>query len=259
MGEDKQLSGLVAIITGGASGIGRGICLEFAARGAEVAVVDIDANGGARVAGENGGQGGRAIDLVADVRRHHEVAGAVHQALDRFGRVDILVNCAGKNDYRDVAETTLEDWEDIRSTNLDGAWYFSRAVIPAMRQHDGGKIINIGSGAAIRGIPQSIPYTASKHGLVGMTRALAVDLGPDQINVNCICPGAIDTPLLRKVGSEAYIAEEKRRYPLGRLGKVEDVVKAALFLASSDSDWITGIVLPVDGGLTSSIRAENKR
>jgi NAD(P)-dependent dehydrogenase (short-subunit alcohol dehydrogenase family) len=257
MSENNRLNGKVAIITGGASGMGRGMCLEFSAQGAAIAVVDINVEGATRVAEEIEEHGGRAMVLEVDVRNPQEVTQATARALDRFGTIDILVNCAGVNEYKDPEETSNDDWENIRSIILDGAWYFSSAVIPVMKKNKKGKIVNIGSGAAIRGVPQSVPYTASKHGLVGMTRALAVDLGPSQVNVNCICPGAIDTPLLRKVGTDAYIEEEIKRYPLGRLGSIADVVKAALFLVSPDSDWITGIVLSVDGGLTSCIRVKN--
>lgn len=257
MVENGRLDGKVAIITGGASGMGRGICLEFASQGAAVVIADINAEGAVRVAEEIQNGHAQAMALEVDARNHKMVTEAVDRALDRFGKVDVLVNCAGINKLKDPEETSIDDWENIRSTILDGAWYFSKAVIPSMKKNRSGKIVNIGSGAALQGIPQSVPYTAAKHGLLGLTRALAVDLGPYQINVNCICPGAVDTPLLKTLATDAYRNEELKRYPLGRLGKIEDVAKAALFLASSDSDWITGIALPVDGGLTSCIRVEN--
>ena len=257
MMERGRLCGNVAIITGGASGMGRGISREFASQGASVVIADINADGAVQVAEEIQNQHARAMVLEVDVRNHKMVTEAVEHIVEQFGKVDVLVNCAGVNQLLDPEETTIETWENIRSTILDGAWYFAKAVIPFMKKNRNGKIVNIGSGAAVQGIPQSVPYTASKHGLLGLTRALAVDLGPYQINVNCICPGAVETPLLKRLATDTYRHEELKRYPLGRLGKIEDVAKAALFLASSDSDWITGIALPVDGGLTSCIRVKN--
>ena len=257
MNQRSRLEGKVAIITGGASGMGRGMCLEFASQGATIGIADINSKGATQVAEEIQEQGGQASVLEVDVRSHQMVMEVVAKALEQFETFDILVNCAGLNEFRNFEETTIEHWENIRSINLDGAWYFSKAVAPIMMKNQTGKIVNIGSGAAIQGIPQSVPYVTSKHGVVGLTRALAVDLGPYHINVNCICPGTVDTPLLRQAATEAYRVAEVKRYPLGRLGKVSDIVKAALFLVSSDSDWITGIVLPVDGGLTSCIRVKN--
>jgi len=255
--KNGKLAEKVAIITGGASGMGRGMCLEFASQGALIGVADVNKEGATRVAEEVQGLGGQAIALEVDVREHKKVEEAVAKIFERFGTCDILANCAGFNQFRDFKDTTIDHWEYVRSINLDGTWYFSKAVAPIMMENLTGKILNIGSGAAIQGIPQAIPYATSKHGVVGLTRALAVDLGPYNINVNCICPGTIETPMLKQAASEAYKVAELPRYPLGRLGEISDVVKAALFLVSSDADWVTGVVLPVDGGLTSCIRVRN--
>ncbi len=245
----KRLPNRVAIITGGASGIGEGICLEFASQGAAIAIADNNAEGANSVVEKIEELGQRAVALKVDVRDHRQVKEAVAKALKSFDTIDILVNCAGVNQFRLAWEYEVEEWEYVRSVNLDGAWYFCQAVIPEMMRTRGGKIVNIGSGSAIRATPKAAPYVISKHGLAGLTKALAVDLGPYNINVNCICPASIDTPLLRKGTSPGYRKAMTDRLPLGRLGKVSDISKAALFLVSSDADWITGAIIPVDGGL----------
>lgn len=239
----------VVVVTGGASGIGEGMCLEFASNGATVVVADKNAEGAEAMVKKIEQQDGNALALEVDVGNRQQVADAVAKTLDCFGTIDILVNCAGINKFKMAHEFSAKEWENIKSVNLDGPWNFCQAVIPEMMRKKAGKIVNIGSGSAIRATPNAAPYVITKHGLAGLTKALAVDLGAYNINVNCICPASIDTPLLRKGTSEAYREAMTNRLPLGRLGKVSDITKAALFLVSPDSDWITGVILPVDGGL----------
>ncbi len=252
-----RLSDKVAIVTGGASGIGRGISLEFASQGAVVAIADINAQGAVKVADEIHELGGEAIALEVDICDYRKVTAAAAQALERFGRIDVLVNNAGWNKPLLPEEYTIDLWEKTLAINLEGGWYFCQAVIPHMMKKRSGKIINIGSGAGILGTPKAAPYIIAKHGVSGLTRALACDLGPYNINVNCICPGSVETPLLYEVLTPQNRQAILNQYPMPRLGKPSDIAKAALFLASADADWITGVILPVDGGLTCCIRARH--
>ena len=182
---------------------------------------------------------------------------AAASTLERFGAIDILVNCAGWNQFRSVEDYTQDYWQKIRAVNLDGPWNFCTAVMPAMMKQKSGKIVNISSAAGYLGVPNAAPYSTSKLGVIGLTRALAVDLARHNINVNCICPASIETPLLDEATGSKFKAAMIDRIPLGRLGKPVDISKAVLFLAGPDSDWITGVVLPVDGGLTCCLRAHH--
>ena len=206
------------------------------------------------------GAGGVAIGVHTtqfDIRDPERVTETVAQTVAQFGTVDILVNCAGWNMFQAVEEVTAEEWEKIRSVNLDGSWFFSQAVAPEMKKKRSGKIINVGSAAGILAIPKAAPYSIAKHAVVGLTRAFAVELGPHNITVNCVCPTSVDTPLLRESTTPAFRADITRRIPLRRLGKVSDMAKACLFLASADADFISGVILPVDGGLTCCLRAHH--
>lgn len=254
---DGQLRDKVAIVTGGASGMGEAICVEFAAEGAAIAIADLNLRGAETVIEQIRQLGGRGIALETDIADYQRVEQFVDRTLREFGTVDVLVNCAGINFFLSPDAITLEQWRQIMSTNLDGTWHFSKAVMPEMMRKRSGKIINIGSGGGILAIPKAAHYSASKAAVIGLTRALAVDLGGYNVNVNCICPGTVLTPLADKTLSPFFRAEQTKRTPLGRLGRPSDIAKAALFLASSASDWITGTVLPVDGGLTCCIRAHH--
>jgi len=251
------LTNQTAIVTGGGSGIGREICKEFARQGATVAIADINLTSARAVASEIETASGKAIAISMDVSDFDNVMLGVEEIHEAFERIDLLVNCAGVNVFEAPNLTSIDSWRKIRSINLDGAWHCCKAVMEPMMQRRKGKIINIGSVAAVSAIPKAVPYTASKHGLIGLTRALAVDLGPYNINVNCICPASVETPLLNRAVTKAFQDEIRKRMPLGRLGRPEDIAKAALFLGSSASDWITGVVLPVDGGLTCCLRSQH--
>lgn len=253
---DGKLKDKVAIVTGGASGLGEGICHEFAAQGARVVIADKNAEGGQSVAQEIEKRGGEASAVKLDVTDPGSVARAVSGIVERLGTIDILVNNVGWNSLKPAPDYTLEDWEKIRSLNLDGPWHVSKAVMPVLIRNGRGKIVNISSGSGILAQPNMSAYGTAKHGLVGMTKTLAVDLARYKINVNCICPATVETPLVMECTTQAYRDFQIERIPLGRLGKVEDIARAALFLASEDSDWITGAILPVDGGLTCCAMAQ---
>lgn len=252
-----RLLNAVAIVTGGASGIGHGIALEFAREGAAVAILDLNRAGADATVQEIEKEGGKAVAVTADVTDSGQVEKAIQSVADQLGDTSVLVNCAGFNQFAAAYELPAGLWEKIRSINLDGPWHCAKAVMPAMIRRHAGKILNISSGAGIRAIPKAAPYSAAKHGLIGLTRALALDLAPYGINVNCICPATVDTPLVRQAVSENFLRKVVETHPLARLGTVRDMARASVFLCSSDADWITGVVLPVDGGLTCGIRARH--
>ena len=222
---DKKLEDKVAIVTGGASGIGEGICHEFAVQGARVVIADKNEEGGKSVAQEIGKRGGAATVVKVDVTDPESVARAVESIVERLGTIDILVNNAGWNLLKPAPEYTLEDWEKIRSLNLDGPWHVSKAVMPVLIRNGRGKIVNISSGSGILAQPNMSVYGAAKHGLVGMTKTLAVDLARYKINVNCICPATVETPLAAKSVSQAYLDFQVQRIPMGRLGTVSDIAR----------------------------------
>jgi 2-hydroxycyclohexanecarboxyl-CoA dehydrogenase len=246
----ELLKNRVAIVTGGASGIGKAICFECARHGARIAVADLDPESAARAVSEIEDAGGTAHAVQVDVRDPSSTEAAAAAVCEHFGTIDILVNCAGINKFKRVDEFSVVEWESIRSVNLDGPWHFCQAVIPTMMAQRYGKIVNIASTAGIRATPHAAPYSTAKHGLIGLTRNLAVDLGLHGINANCVCPASVDSPLLRESTSDEYREKMVERLPLGRLGQATDIAKAVVFLASDDAAWITGAILPVDGGLS---------
>lgn len=248
-----RLAGKVTIVTGAASGIGEAIAACFGREGAAVVVADIDQSRGAAVARTITGNGGRAVFVRADVAVDEDVKGMITAATDRFGSLHVLVNNAGINLMRTAESATLEEWERCMAVDLKGAWLGAKHAIPQIRKAGGGSIINIASMHAFRTMRSCHPYAAAKGGVVSMTKSLAVDYGRDQIRVNAICPGAIETPLF-----EAYLREFPdpaetrarflRAYPILRFGTPEDVARLALFLASDESTFITGAAIPIDGG-----------
>lgn len=254
------LEGRVAIVTGGASGIGAAIVLAFLAEGSSVAIFDIDEVGAAGLARElenEPGSAGRVRAYRVDVTDTASVAAAVAAAVDHFKTISTVVNCAGLNRFAAPEDIGPDQWRRILAINLDGPWNVCSAALSELKRHGSGRIVNISSAAGLLGIPKAAHYTSAKHGLIGLTRALAVDLGPHNITVNCICPGTTLTPLVEAASSETFKVEAARRMPLGRLGRPEDIANAAVFLASDRASWITGATLAVDGGMTACIRAQH--
>jgi NAD(P)-dependent dehydrogenase (short-subunit alcohol dehydrogenase family) len=248
-----SLEGKVAMVTGAASGIGRGVSIRLGEMGAFVSVLDIDAKKGEETAAEIRSQGGEAFYAKCDVRSAADCRHAVETAISKWGRIDILCNCAGIAIRKDVVELTEDEWDRVLDITLKGIYLLSHEVVPHMIRAGGGSIINIGSGWSLKGGPRAAAYCAAKGGVVNLTRAMAIDHGKDNIRVNCVCPGDVDTPMLRsecaQLGEDAQsFMREAANRPLARVGTPDDVANAVLFLASPMSSWITGSAMVVDGG-----------
>jgi NAD(P)-dependent dehydrogenase (short-subunit alcohol dehydrogenase family) len=244
-----RLAGKVALVTGGASGIGRASALAFAAEGAAVAIADVRDGSGVVAAAE--AAGGSAISLRCDVTRSNEVVDAVRAVLERFGRIDVLMNSVGVYRPASIVDSTEEDFDVTFAVNVKSHYLCCREVLPRMLEAEAGSIINVASNGGIMGRPADPVYCASKHAIVGLTRALAVAHAASNVRVNALCPGPIDTPMLRGIGGadfEAMLPSYLASCPAARVGEASEVAAAAVFLASDESRFITGVALPVDGG-----------
>jgi NAD(P)-dependent dehydrogenase (short-subunit alcohol dehydrogenase family) len=237
----------VAIVTGGGQGIGEGIALRLAEEGAKTVIVDINLEPATEVVKAIEDKGGEAIVVQADISKKADVEGVVNEVLKRFGTIDILVNNAGISSSAFVTEITEEMWDRVLAVNLKGSFLMGQAVIPTMQEKEYGKIINIASGSIHGSAIKRCNYVSSKAGIIGLTRSLARELAPYRINVNCVSPGVIETPLAKRFIAE-NVPNPKEQIPLGRLGKPLDIANAVLFFASDESEWITGEYLSVGGG-----------
>jgi 2-deoxy-D-gluconate 3-dehydrogenase len=245
-----DLGGRVALVTGGNGGIGLGIAKGLAAHGAAVMVAGRDAGKNAEAVAELRGMGARAAAVEADLAKEEGCNAAVEHAVRELGRLDILVNNAGTNIRKPPQDCTLEEWRLVLDTNLTSAFACSRAAYPAMKAAGGGKIVMIGSMTSIFGLPFAAAYSASKGGIVQLAKALATAWAKDNIQVNAILPGWIDTSLTRRARAQIEGLKERveARTPAGRWGVPGDLAGAAVFLAAPASDFVTGTALPVDGG-----------
>lgn len=252
-----RLEGKVALITGAASGIGAASARLFAAEGARLMLVAVNCRALASLVEDLERSGAQVISSQADVAKPTEVAAAVHATIAKFGHLHILFANAGISGRGLAPEMPLEEFDRIMEVNVRGAFLCARYAIPHLARTGGGSIIFTASELALVGSPGGAAYCASKAALLGMARALALDHGKQGIRVNCLCPGAVDTPLLwssaERLGRsiEEYRAEIISRMPLGRIGQPEEIARAALFLASDDSSFMTGAALVVDGGWTA--------
>jgi NAD(P)-dependent dehydrogenase (short-subunit alcohol dehydrogenase family) len=248
-----RLENRVALITGGTSGIGEATAVLFGREGARVTITGRDEKRGRAVAERITNDGGKAIFVRSDVRRAEECRSAVDETIRAFNRLDILFNNAGVFYPHTILDCTEEEWDLQMDINLKGTFLMSKAVLPHMIERSRGVIINNSSGWGIAGGDSAVAYCASKGGVVLLTKAMAIDHGRQGIRVNCICPGDVDTPMLpedarmRGLKWEDYLAGCANR-PLGRIGTTDEIAKAALFLASDDSSFMTGAALVVDGG-----------
>ena len=254
-----RLKEKVALVTGAASGIGRATAMLFGQEGAKVMCADVNGEGAERVANQIADSGGEAASVKADVSREAEVQGMIKETVERWGRIDILYNNAGIGTGGPVTQVQEEEWDRTIDTNLKGVFLGCKHAIPEMLKQGGGVIVNTASDAGLRGTAWLSAYCASKGGVVLLTKSLAVEWAQQGIRVNCVCPGVIRTPILdpfiergrELFGDSPEEAWERlaQVHPIGRVGEPEEVARAVLFLASDDASFITGVALPVDGGL----------
>jgi len=249
-----NMKGKTAIITGAASGIGAGIARFFSSAGVRVVIVDINEELANKVVKEIESADGNAQFMCCDVTKEADCKAVASGVISAHGRIDILVNCAGVARRKTVETLSESDWDLALNVTLKSVFLMSKHVVPHMKRAGKGKIVNIGSGWSLKGGDHAVSYCAAKGGVWNMTRAMAIDHGPDNINVNCVCPGDIDTPMLKSeceqlggVYNDKYKDECAQR-PMARLGSPLDVAMCVFFLCSDMAPWVTGSSLVVDGG-----------
>jgi 3-oxoacyl-[acyl-carrier protein] reductase len=248
-----ELETRVALVTGAGRGIGRAVALELAKRGATVIVNENSNEDAAHAATEVvetiNGAGGQASAIQADVSKYHEAEALIRTSLDRHGKLDILVNNAGIVRFNLIMMMKEEEWDAVINTNLKGAWNCSKFAVKAMLRNRYGRIVNMSSVSGIMGQAANVNYSASKAGLIGLTKALAREVAPRQITVNAVAPGFIDIGMSHHFSPE-IAADLLKQVPFGMPGNAQDVANAVAFLASDEASYITGQVLAVDGGLS---------
>ena len=253
-----NFKGKVAIVTGAAAGIGRATAIAFAEHGASVALLDCNVAGVEETAAMVRQKSGQALALRADVGIEQEVADAFRQIDANFEQVDILINNAGVELYKDFLDFESVEWDRLLAVNLNSVYYCSKQAIPIMIRSGEGSIVNLSSVQALATTGQVSPYAAAKGGILSLTRDMAREFGKHKIRVNSICPGCVHTPMMDRTlatmpNAEVVVERMAQAIPLQRLGKAEDIAKVALFLASPYADYISGAALVVDGGLLSKL------
>lgn len=249
-----ELRGKVAIVTGAGSGIGRAAAMALAAEGAAVVLADVAVERGEEVATEIRDKGGRALFVPTDISNDDEVAAAVAAAVTTFGGLDLAFNNAGIEGSPAIThECSVENWSRTLSVNLTGTWLCMRHEIPAMLRRGGGSIVNNSSVAGLVGFASIAAYTASKHGIVGLTKTAALEYAQQGIRVNAVCPGVIDTEMVQRFtgGQSEAEAALLATEPVGRLGRPEEIAEAVVWLCSERSSFVTGQALAVDGGFVA--------
>ncbi len=249
-----RVKGKVAIITGATSGIGFASAMRFAAEGAKVVAADIRET--SEEVGEIAGSGTEILFVQVDVSDPSQVTGMIQETISVYGRVDVLVNNAGIELAKTVTNTTEEEWDRLMEVNLKGVFLCCREAIPVMQRQGGGVIVNVASELGLVGGTEIAAYSASKGGVVQLTRAMAIDHAADHIRVNCVCPGPVATPLLEGIIRDSSNPEQERRNIvektlLKRVGRPEEIANVILFLASDESSYITGSIVVADGGWTA--------
>lgn len=251
-----RLEHKVAIITGAASGIGKAIAVAFAREGAVVYIVDLKADEGNRTAAEITAAGGNAVFMTADVSQATDVERVVNAVLERHQRVDVLVNNAGMAYKATIDTLTEEQWDRQIAVNLKSVYLFCHRIVPVMARQGSGSIINMGSVTSLVGVPDFTAYVASKSGMLGLTRAMALDHAHQGIRVNIVCPSGVKTPLMEWQFSvapdpQAEIQRVVDLHPVGRMAEPEELAEFVVYLASDQSSYLTGTAFPIDGGYTA--------
>ncbi len=245
---DFNHNGKVALVTGGAGGIGREIARQYALAGAAVAIVDIDGEAGMACQAELTATGAQAMMIRADISRPSDCESAVAQAVSRFGRIDVLINCAGLGRSAHPRELAVDDWDYVLNVNLRAAFLFSRLASAHMKAAGGGAIVNIASTRALMSEPDTEAYAASKGGLLALTHALAASLAPDRIRVNCVSPGWICTE-----GYDSLTEADHSQHFSGRVGTPLDIARACLYLTMDGNEFLNGQNIVIDGGMTKKM------
>lgn len=255
MENEISLEGKVAVVSGGASGIGLGVSELLSQHGAKVVIIDLDQKKGNSAVKEMSHKGYSIIFKQCDVTNNKQCKETVEEIEKELGRIDVLFNNAGVAVRKTVVDLEEDEWDLVINVGLKGTYLLSKYIIPVMDKNGGGSIINSGSGWGLKGGDQAAAYCAVKGGIVNLTRAMAIDHGPQNIRVNSVNPGDVDTPMLRSEGRqlgekdiEAFLKESAKGRPLERLGTPRDIGNAVLFLSSDLSSWITGTAIVVDGG-----------
>jgi NAD(P)-dependent dehydrogenase (short-subunit alcohol dehydrogenase family) len=248
-----RFDGRTALVIGGTAGIGRATALAFASAGANVVIAGLGPAEGREVESEAAAQGVGALFIEADVSREVDVARVMKQAIDRFGRIHMAVNNAGiEGRFGPVQDATLDDFDRIIGVNLKGVWLGIKHQVPHMLAQGGGAIVNTSSSAGVTGIPNVALYTASKHGVVGLTKAVALELAHSGIRVNAVAPGPVNTGLLhRMIGGNIDASVIAATVPMKRISEPEETARAIVWLCSDAASYVTGHTLVVDGGLTA--------
>ena len=253
-----RFDGKTALVTGAAVGIGRAICELLAERGAAVSLIDRDERAGSELKSRIEQNGGRAVFHCLDVQNYGELELAAAATEASFGSIDCLLVSAGIQRYGTALTTDDDEWDEVLGVNLKGAWNAARAVIPFMLAARGGSIVNVSSVQALASQQNVLAYTVSKHGLIGLTRSMAMDFAKNGIRVNAVCPGTVNTPMLEWAASldpnpQAVYDACNAMHPIGRIAEPCEIAEVAVFLAHESSSFVTGAVWTVDGGLLTQI------
>ena len=246
------------VVTGGALGIGQAACEIFAERGANVAILDWNSEAGNETSEKIKSNGGKAIFEKVNVADFEEVRNAVEKAYEVFGKINALVVSAGIQRYGTATSTSEDEWNEVLNVNLKGAWNAAKAVIPFLREADGGAIVNVSSVQGLASQQNVLAYTISKHGLLGLTRSTAMDFAKYNIRANCVCPGTVDTPMLEWAASldpnpQSVYDACNQMHPIGRIAQPREIAEVVAFLAHESSSFVTGAIWTVDGGLLTQI------